>query len=178
MRNLQASLRALADSGRSWAHLGQVTAVTTHEDYGYLLDVVLRPSGVEVQARPVWWMGGAQGEGIYAPIAVDDEVVVVVPDGDLNRALAWPGPPSSPSKPPSGWSNDRIELVHAGGVQVRSAEGNDVEAVVLESLLPDLQNALTEVQSALAALGLPTTQLANLLANLPTGYRSTALKTE
>jgi hypothetical protein len=175
---LQKSLRELAADGRSWAHVGTIETIEAHDSYGFLLNVLLQPSGLAVQARPVWMMGGAQGEGIYAPMAEGDEVVILCPDGDLNRALAWPGPPSGPSKPPAGWENDRISLIHAGGIEARTAEGASVEAVVVESLLSDLAGALTEVQTALLGLGLPCPNLTALLPNLSTLYRSAALKAE
>lgn len=178
MNGLEASLRDLVGNGRSWAHLGQVTAVEDSADYGFLLDVTLQPSGVEVQCRPVWSMGGEQGEGIYTPIAVDDEVLVIVPDGDLNRALAWPGPPSGPNRPPVGWLNDLISLVHSGGMEVRSSETALVQAVVTEDFLVALVTALTEISTLLTGLGLATPITTQLVADLATLYRSAALRTE
>lgn len=175
---LHRALDRLLDRGAAWVDLGVITAIEEHDSYGYLLTVSLQPEGAEVQARPVWLMGGAQGEGIYSPIAVDDEVVVLLPAGDRNRAIALVGPPSGPSKPPAGWANDRISMVHSGGTEVRLAEAATVERVVVESLLTDLQSMLTELAAGLTTLGVPTPTTDSTLPQMATGYRSASLSTD
>lgn len=177
---LQRTLAELTRDGRVWVELGQVVGVKTHSSYGYLLDIVLRPSGMEVQARPLWAVGAAQGEGIYWPVAVDDEVLVFCPGGDYNRAVALAGPTSSPAKPPTGWSNGHIELLHSGGVVVRASPGNGVEKVLkAETFDADAAAALGEVATLLQGLGLPTPNLTSFVTKLTAGtYRSSSLSAE
>ncbi|WP_298516639.1 hypothetical protein [uncultured Nocardioides sp.] len=197
MRDAKGLAEAIADlarDGRVWVHLGTVQAIEEHESWGYLLDVALQPGETLVQCRPVWAMGGAQGEGFYAPIAVDDEVIVLCPGGDLNQALAWPGPPSAPSKPPEGWANDRFSLVHEGGLEVRTTPAATVEpAMKAETFQADLSAFLSAFDEFLAALGsatdpavlaaAPALQVAIAALPLPGslaagGYSALALKTE
>ena len=167
------TLRELVGEGRAYVAAGQVTDLQAHPSWGYLLDVTLRPSGRQLQARLLGW--GASG---WAPVVVDDEVLVLLPDGDPNRAVAVAGLPSDASPIPSSYDRSRVEIVHAGGLRTRTSGGAATRAVVTVDLLGDLQTALTEIQAALAGLGLPTTQLAALIAKLPTFFRSSALETE
>jgi len=176
-RPLQSRLQDLVADGRTWAELGIVTAVQADDAVGYLLVVEL-PDGRAVEARLVALSCGGSGAGVWVPVSVGAEVVILYPRGDRHAAVALPGPTSSPAKPPTGWANDKVEVVHEGGIEVRTAEGADVQRVVLEEILADLQTALTEVQVGLAGLGIPTTQLSALILKLPTEYRSAALQTE
>jgi len=178
MGGIERSLQGITGDGRVWFTLGQVTKVETSTTWGLLLTVLVPSLNVELQARPAWLIGGATGEGMWVPVAVDDEVLLFMPDGDPNRAVALAGVTSKLNLPPSGWNNDRVSVVQVNGMEVRTSPAAVVEAVVLESLLTDMQAALTEVQAALAALGLPTTNLAALIANLPTLYRAAALRSE
>lgn len=188
-------LRQLAADGLAWVDLATVDSVEEHDAHGYLLNLVLQPAGIEVQARPLWLMGGAQGEGIYFPIAADDEVVVLFPGGDRNRAVALVGPPSTPAQPPDGWANDKIELVHSGGIEIRAAEGAEVEAVLqaapfqadlhayqsaLETFMTTTSAATTASAIAAAAVTfLSTVSGLSLMDSLSTeNYAADALSTE
>lgn len=177
-RDLGRLLRELGNDGRTWVEVGVVSAIEEHDQLGYVLTVTL-PDGREVEARLVALSCGGDGAGVWVPVVAGAEVVLWYPAGDRNRALALPGPTSSPAKPPSGWANNRIEVVHAGGLEVRAAEGATVKAVVIEDLLADLASALTEIQAGLAAIPYPThPYLDALILALPTGYRAAALRTE
>lgn len=177
-RGPEQSLRDLARDGREWLSLGVVTAIEDHDAWGIRLDVTLVPSGRTVQARPGFTACGSSGKGAWVPFEVDAEVLVLLPDGDPNRAVAFHGPTSSPQRPPSGWDNDRVEIVHGGGLEVRATEGASVQKVVTEDLLPDLLTIMTELQSVLSGLGLTLPSMAQFLLDLAVAYRSTALKTE
>ena len=175
---IEASLQALAtSSARPSVFTGTVSAVTQHATWGVLVEGMLRPTGREFQAR-LAAVGARAGEGLWLPVAAGDEVLVVAPDGDLNRAVAVAGLPSRGAAPPSGWDNSAAELVAAGGVAVRKTQAQPVEPVVLESLLEDLRGALQELQAGLAGLGIPTPTTTTFLAKLATQYRSRALKAE
>lgn len=160
-----------------WSGIGQVSAVEAHTAWGYLATVTLQPSGAEVQARILAWGARATG-GAFWPVEEGDEVLVLFPDGDANRAVCIPGLTSSAAAPPTSWGNGAPLIVHPDGTTLATSETATTQAVVLESLLPDLQAALTEVQALLAAFGVPSTNLSNLIAALPTGYRSVGVLSE
>ena len=175
---MERTLRDLVGPAPMTVELGTIKALDAHDSYGWLLTVTIQPSGVDVQARPLGLMGGAQGGGIYSPLAVGDEVLLLYPGGDKNQAVAIAGPPSGPSLPPSGWANDRIALVHSGGVESMLAEGAAVEAAVLESLLPDLSASVAELSGLLKGLGLPTPTTDQFVMDLAAGYRAASLRSD
>lgn len=177
-RGGEQGLRDLTADGRVWLSLGVVTAIETHDAWGYLLAVTLQPGGLQVQARPGFTGCGSSGSGAWVPFEVDAEVIILAPDGDLNRAVAIHGPTSSPAKPPTGWSNNKVEIVHGGGLEVRASQGATVRPVVTEGLLPDLLTIMTELQGVLLGLGLTLPSMAQFLIDLALVYRSSALKTE
>ena len=67
---------------RFWASAGLVTAEPTIEPGGVYAAVQLVPSGIEITARLGVAYAGP-GRGVWAPLHKDDEVLVVVPDGDF-----------------------------------------------------------------------------------------------
>ncbi len=146
---------------------GTISGIEEHADFGYLLTVDLRPGdGRTVQAR-LCALGSGDGSGIFWPVVVGDEVLVLLPDGDPNRAVAIPGLPSSAAAPPSSWGNDHVEVVHANGMKVRRTAAAPVSEVVLATLLPELVQGLTAIVTTLAALGAPPpSDLTNLILRL------------
>lgn len=130
MGGTERNLSAIVKDGRSWVAVGQVTEVESHASLGFLATVALRPSGREVQARIVSWGAGA-GAGIFWPVAVDDEVLVLFPGGDPNRAVALPGLPSESALPPDGWDNAKI-LVEGVDRDVEVATGQDASRATLK----------------------------------------------
>lgn len=176
MRSLQEVFTAFT-AGPTFVGLGQVVRVEAHDRYGRLATVALQPGGDEVEAR-ILWGGTRSAGGTFWPLEPDDEVVVLYPDGDPNQAVCIAGLVSDPAPEPSSWDNAAPLTVHPQGSTFATTEGATTQSVVLESLLPDLHSALTEVQAGLAALGLPTTSLAALLSALPAGYRSSGVRSE
>lgn len=65
---------------RSWVSLAVVTDFAVDPDHGVYADIVLVPDGDEYTARvgPIY---SGSGFGLYAPLKVDDEVLVVCPSG-------------------------------------------------------------------------------------------------
>lgn len=176
-RGVERSVAAMATDNRGWFAIGLVSAIEEHADLGYLLTVTLQPSGREIQARLV-------GRRLLLPVATDDEVFVAFPDGDPNRAIAWPSELASSAAPlPSSWSNAGVQVVDPDGLQVRKSESATVQALVTEDVLPKIQGLATEVVSiagALASLGitLSTTNATQLAGMLSTQYRTAALESE
>lgn len=157
--------------------VGQVTAVESHPQWGYLVTLEMRPGGLAVQARMAT-PGAGSARGDYWPIAVDDEVVVLFPDGDPNRAIVAGFLPSSAAAPPTSWGNSAPLLVHPSGKTFLTSQAAASHAVVLETLLPDLLTSLTEIAAGLASLGIPTTNTSQLVTQLATMYRSAGIKSD
>ncbi len=156
---------------------GQITAVDADGSGGFLATVTIQPSGWQVQARVVWSGARASG-GAFFPVAVDDEVLVLLPDGDPNRAVCIPGLTSTAAKVPSSFDNSRPIFVHPSGASFATSESASTRHVVTEDLLSDLSNSLTEIAAGLAAFGIPTPNTATLIGKLAASYRSAALVTE
>jgi hypothetical protein len=169
-------MRAVADEARGWFAVGTVTEIETHTALGYLLSIELQPSGRECMARLV-------GRRLLLPVAVGDEVLVAFPDGDPNRAIAWPSDLCSTAAPlPSSWSNSGAQVVEPDGLQVRTSQAATVKALVTEDILSMLAALAGEV--AAIGAGIPsgsavaTPTATQLAAMSPTQYRTTALKSE
>ena len=158
--------------------LGQVTAVESHPQWGELATVMLQPSLVPVQTR-IARMGVRAAGGAYWPVAVDDEVLVLFPDGDYQHAVAIVGLNSAAALPPASWGNSAPLVVHPSGTTFATTETATTQKVVLEALLPDLAASLTEITGLLAGLGLaaPTTT-GTFIPHLATMYRSKGVVSE
>ena len=178
-RGIQRGLADLLGESPAACYVGIVTAVETHAAWGHLLTVTLQPEGLEVQARPGHLSTGSAGGGVYVPFEVDAEVLVLLPGNDPNRAVALHGPASTSAPIPTGWNNDSVLVQHSGGLEVRGSNAGVMHAVVLETLLGDLANALTELAAGVTSGSpTPTPTTTALVAALATGYRSGKLTTE
>ena len=178
-RGLEQHLRDLVRDSRLWCALGIVTAIDEHDAWGYRLTVTLQPLALEVHARPGQAGCGSDGRGVWVPFEVDAEVFLHFPGGDVNRAVAYHGPTSTPALPPTGWANDHVEIVHDGGLEVRNTQGAPIQKVVTEDLLADLAAYVAEVATAITGVGgtAPPSSV-DFASSLGTAYRSAALETE
>lgn len=89
------------------------------EDDGVLVDVRLEPSGEYVTAR-YHGLGVGQFGAILFPILPGDEVVVAVPDGDLNSpAISIVTIASNiRAQIPTTWANDRVLFQARGPIEI------------------------------------------------------------
>lgn len=166
--------------------VGQVSAVDAL-DGGFLATVTLQPSGMEVQARVVW-SGIRSAGGSFFPVEVDDEVIVLFPDGDPNRAVCLPGLTSSAAKVPSSFDNSKPIFVHPSGASFATSESATTQAIVTQDFLGALSGVLSELMSGVLAVGAgipagsavvpPVTTTTQMITDLATKYRSAALVTE
>lgn|GEM_PF-5745058 len=169
---LETLLRELARNGRSWVELAVVTKVEADTNVGVMLECQLVPSGEQLLARPMLRMGGQPGEGDFGRLEVDTEVLILLPGGDRNRAVAIASAVSGASKPPAGWLGDSRQIVDRDGLDVRTAEGTTTVPTVTASLLGDLESSLSEMRAALLGLGVASLpQTDSLLAAISTSYR-------
>ena len=154
---------------------GLVPAVTADASVGWLVEGTMQPSGAVFVSR-LLFAGTGMGTGEFWPVVVGDEVLVLLPDGDPNRAVAIAGLVSLAATPPTSFANDAPRMVHPSGKAFALSQAGVVQAVVLEAMLPDLLAWVTAVSAAFQGLGviLPTT----LTTNLPASYRSLAIKSE
>jgi len=83
---LGAAVRGPGMDTRTWVSLAVVTAVHVDPAEGVFVDVTLMPLGDQSAARlGVEYAGN--GFGMYAPLEVDDEVLVEAPSGDPDAGL-------------------------------------------------------------------------------------------
>jgi len=175
VKSAERSIETLATDTRGWVDLGIVSAVEADADRGYLLTVDLQPSGREVVARLI-------GRRLLLSASVGDEVLVLMPGGDPNRAVAIPAElVSSAASLPSSWTNGGPQIVDSAGLDVRGAAADTVQKVVTEDLLPKiagLAGELVSISAALASLGVTvaTPNATQLVAMLTTQYRAANLR--
>jgi hypothetical protein len=106
---------------RIWSSLAFVKAVNVDPDHGPLVDVQMMPSGGLGTARLATEYSGP-GFGLYAPIAVDDEILVEAPSGDPAEGLVVVRRLWSASDPPPQEAIDTpddVALVVQGGRDLR-----------------------------------------------------------
>ena len=149
---------------------------------GYLVSGSLQPSGDPFQARVLFGPIGASTGDLF-PVSVGDEVLVLAPDGDPNRAVALWGGNSSAAALPSSFTNDKPRLVHPQGKTFATSQAAATAPVVVEALLTDLQGVVTELlalYAGLASLGVtvPSPNTTAFLTKLATLYRSKAVFSE
>jgi len=102
---------------RTWVSLAVVDEIVIDPAEGVFVDVTLLPSRVSGTARLGAAYAGA-GFGLYAPLHLDDEVLVEAPSGDPDEGLIVTLRLHSPSDPPpseiTANPQDVLLLVEAG----------------------------------------------------------------
>lgn len=171
---------------RTFVSLAIVTKVTV-EETGVICDVTLLPSGVPESATVAPLYGG-DGFGMYAPIDVDQMVVVGVPDGDPNHGLrimasTWDGgerPPRDVTDHPSDFilvvkdgkscrirtsGSGSVLLMSETAVEVRSANGTAEEMLKGRTYRAGEDARFAAMDTTLVDI---VTVLTTLLAAIPT----------
>jgi hypothetical protein len=97
---------------RVWVSLATVTAFHVDPVQGVFADVFLMPLGAQATAR-VGAVYAGNGFGFYAPLKIDDEIIVMAPSGDMDEGLVvvsrlWSAADPPPSEAAS--SSDEIIL--------------------------------------------------------------------
>jgi len=165
-KGLQEVLEAFLRDGRTWVDLAIVTGIETDPDFGYLLDLECKPDGAKVQAR-LWNLStGPTGSAAF-PVEVGEEVVVLFPDAEPSKAIAFPGLPSGPAGIPEGFDNTKPVLDFENGVEVRkslvvrsSSTANTERVLIGVDVLDDVKGLATDLLTglvALAAIAAPVT---------------------
>lgn len=158
---------------RTWTTLAIVTAVNVTAE-GVYVDITTI-AGIEETASVVSAYGGP-GFGLYCPVAVDDWVLVEVPEGDWNAgarvvAQVWdagtPPPQEAIDNPRdvalviepgqsiriivSGGGNAVIEARDGGRVQL-GAEGASEAVLLGDAFVTWLQTLVTAISSAIGSI--------------------------
>lgn len=178
-----AELREALKDGRSWVHTGVVESITSHRVHGYLASVQL-PDERVVECELAFFGAGA-GRGIYMGPEPGDEVLVLLPNANQNRAIALAGLNALPAPTPEDWDISDVLVLHPGGARVQKHEGADVEAVLkAEAFQGDLNAFVGAVVTALDALaGAMNTSVPGFTVTAPwvaarLGVSASALKTK
>jgi hypothetical protein len=176
--------RALSRPGidpRTWVTHAIVADVHLDPDYGLLADVTLLPTEDDVTVR-VSTLYAGNGFGLYARLAVDDEVLIEFPDGTLEGGGWLVGRSWNAADKPIAVADDeavvlvvekdatvRLEVLGAGNILLKVADGKVqlVDAAgekmpmgeTLQSLLSDFLQAIA-VHNHVSAVG-PTTPPTN-----------------
>jgi hypothetical protein len=177
-KGLQQSLQELLDDQKSWVRLGQVTKVENNSRWGWLVTLAMIPDGSLVQCRPLWW-GTGDGYGAFFPISVDDEMLVLIPDSDINRGICVQGLASRPARAPDTFDNDHVEIVHPNGVIIRGSAESIARTLVQTNFLDDFTPSIIELQAPCLAFGMPVVSTKKVEQAMPgKTYRTQKLDSE
>lgn len=155
------SLEQLLRGAPCMVELGKVLTVPApglHDPSGQaarMVQVQLVPSGRLAEAR-VANLGQGLARGVFAPPAPGDEVLVLLPGGDPNRAVVLGGLGNGASPNPVANDGLKVLLMHPGGVELRSADGLPAHGIVMAPLLQGLLDYVNAVTVFMAAAALDT----------------------
>lgn len=108
--------------------------------------VELQPDGADIEARYVYTAATAEDRGLYIEPVVGDDVVVLIPNGNRQAALCFPGR-VSPAKPKPESLGPGATLVHPEGTKIQRSTGDSVQPVVVAPLPADLKDAWSQLRS-------------------------------
>jgi hypothetical protein len=117
---------------RTWVSLAVVNKVVVDADHGVFADVTLLPSEVPETARVATLYAGG-GFGLYLPLEVGDEVVVIAPSGEPDEGLVvMPRLWCNADKPPADAASKPTDLllVAKEGATVRIVTGGSGNVVI------------------------------------------------
>ena len=117
------------------------------DTFGVILRV--RAGEREYDCRPCF-VGAVGLQGRYDPVPDGAQVLVVLPNGSAQSALAIVGIPSEASPVPSDY--DGAKTVSYGLVEHRADAGATVEGVLLRPLLDDLVTLTQAVQALVTSI--------------------------
>lgn len=115
---------------------------------------VRTPDGRLIPAAPLALVGG--GKGVYHRYASGDDVVLLCDQGDPNGAVCLSSPRTEGQDAPGEVDHEGL-YIYEDRVEVRAAEGDDVQGVVMRPVLDGLYSALGAVSDLLDVLAAPGT---------------------
>lgn len=169
---LGAALRGPGMDTRIWVSLAIVKAVHVDAEEGVFVDVLCVPLRHTGTARLGCEYAGS-GFGMYAPLEVDDEVLVEAPSGDPDEGLVVTRRLHSASDPPPSEVVDHpedvllvvkpgrtVRIVTSGGGKVKLGGADADDPVALKSDLDTIKPAIVaavDAQITVLTAGLPGT---------------------
>lgn len=109
------------------------------------------PGGRVLEAR-VANLGQGLGKGVFAPLAIGDEVIVLFPNGDPMNAVVIGGLGSATAPNPIANTGLQALIQHPGGVQLGTLDGQPAHGIVHGQHLVDLSAYLTALDAYLTAV--------------------------
>ncbi len=97
-------------------------------------------------------LGQGAGKGFFAPLQINDEVLVLLPGGDPMRAVCIGGLGSAAAPNPLGNTGLQALIQHPGGVQLGTLDGQPAHGIVHGQHLVDLSTYLTALDTYLTAV--------------------------
>lgn len=156
MRGAKA-LRHLARDTREWVATGIVTAASDSPDYGLVVTVQLL-DGRLLDARPII-PGVGDTTGTTVSFDVGAEVIVLLPQGDVNQALVMTGCTNREQQPDT-WEQGKQRTVQPNGSEYRTTAGSTVSPVAtyrLVVMVSRLVSAIDTFARTVSGLTTPTT---------------------
>jgi hypothetical protein len=151
------SLQELLGREKCWCELGVVQTRPEPLEIGLTAarqtQIRLVASGRVVDAR-VANVGQGLGKGVFAPLQVGDEVLVLFPMGDPMRAVCLGGLGSAVNANPLGNTGLQILLQHPGGVHLVSTDGQPGHGIVHGQFLVELLAYLAALEAFITACSL------------------------
>lgn len=173
-------IRSILGEGRCYVELGLAitpsapSVLPGQTATARMVQLQLVPSGRLVEAR-VANVGQGTGKGIFAPILAGDEVIVLFPAGDPNRAVVLGGLGNGKSPNPVG--NDQLSMLvqHPGGVRLVAVDGLPEYRIVHVELLSALSGFLAALDAFMTTSATATGAAAPVAAAATTYQTSPAV---
>lgn len=114
------------------------------------------PGGRVLEAR-VANLGQGLGKGVFAPLAIGDEVIVLFPGGDPMNAVVLGGLGSATAPNPIANTGLQALIQHPGGVQLGTLDGQPAHGIVHGQHLVDMAPWLTAIEEFIVSCSVATT---------------------
>lgn len=120
------------------------------------VDLLTSQDDSTVHAR-VLNLGQGVGKGLFCPLQVGDEVVVLFPHGDLNQGIVIGGIGNGVAVNPVQNTGVQMLAQHPGGVKLNTTEGQPLHGIVHGQFLVEANAFLSDLMIFLGIVATATT---------------------
>lgn len=120
------------------------------------VDLLSSQDDCTVHAR-VLNLGQGLGKGLFMPLTVGDEVLVLFPHGDLNQGVVIGGLGNGAAVNPVGNLGTSALVQHPGGVKLTTTDGQPLHGIVHGQFLVDLADYITKFETLIKAIATSAT---------------------